>query len=186
MRNRLLLSVPIIVSTFAAQANARIEYFIAWVEKYPTSTLGSRMQELTGASCNICHHPPDRGVVGTCYREDIHALLDSGASIQDALDQLDSEDSDGDGVPNGVEILMPRFENPNEIGYHPGLVGATGTDPCGETPDDAVTGIRETPQLDVPALSEWGLLAMGMLLISAATVVIHQRRINAIETHRTT
>ncbi len=186
MRNRLLLSVSIVVLALTAQANAKIEYFIAWVEKYPTSTLGSRMQDLTGASCNICHHPPTRGDVGTCYREDIRVLLDGGATIQEALDQLDGEDSDGDGVPNGVEILKPRLENPAEIGYHPGLIGATGTDPCGDAPGDAVTGMLETPQADVPAVSEWGLLAMGMLLMSVATAMIHKRRTDAIGTHRTT
>ena len=44
---------------------------------------------------------------------------------------LDTEDSDGDGVPNGEEATRPRDDLPDEeVGYNMGLVGSTGVDPC--------------------------------------------------------
>jgi hypothetical protein len=54
-------------------------------------------------------------------------------------------DSDGDGVPNGQEILAPHEDLEGEIGYNPGLIGELGTDPCSTEPDRPITGQRETP-----------------------------------------
>jgi hypothetical protein len=47
-------------------------------------------------------------------------------------------------VNNVTEIMMARTDLPgNQVGYSPGLVGATGTDPCGAAGN--VTNQRETP-----------------------------------------
>ncbi len=150
-------------------------YLDAWRTKYPSSTLDDRMQTLTGADCNVCHHPPSRSDMGNCYREDIIALLGQALTIEQALDQLDGEDSDGDGVANGVEINTPRSDQPGQVGYSPGLVGAMGTDPCAVDPDEVVTGELETPPGSVPTASTWGLVMMVLVMLAAATVLISRR-----------
>ncbi|MFN0133894.1 MAG: GC-type dockerin domain-anchored protein [Phycisphaerales bacterium] len=121
-------------------------YLQAWKDKYPTSTIPQRMLALTGSECNTCHHPPDRFLSGTCYRMQLRNLLKiKGHPVEVALDILDGLDSDGDGVSNGIEILTPRADQPGQIGYHMGLIGPTGTDPCGDNPMEVVTGMLETP-----------------------------------------
>lgn len=126
-------------------------YLIAWQTKYPTSTLPSEMASLTGSSCHTCHHPPQRHYPGTCYRETLKSFVEMGMEIEDALELADPMDSDGDRVPNGVEILMQRSDDPTQIGYHPGLVGSLGTDPCYDFPEEVVTGRSETPAAACPA-----------------------------------
>ncbi len=150
-------------------------YLAAWEARYPDSTLPARMAVATGADCHVCHHPPSRGLPGNCYREAIISLLDSGLSIEEALEQLDSEDSDGDGVANGAEIMAAHVDFAGEVGYNPGLVGPNGTDPCSGDPNEVVTGALETPFSDVPTVSEWGLVVLVLLLASAGHLVIRQR-----------
>lgn len=183
----------------------------AWLVKYPASTLPARMLALTGTACNVCHHAGP-GTQGNCYRETLADFVSQGSSMEEAIDLADTEDSDLDGVPNGVEIMTPREGEPEEFGYNPGLVGDTGTDPCGVNPDQVVTGVPETPALwcgdgevnqpteecdppgsatcpdegvcradctcprPVPTVSEWGVAAMTLLLLTAGTVAIPQRR----------
>jgi hypothetical protein len=147
----------------------------AWVAKYPTSTLPDRMNLITGRSCNVCHHPPNLNSAGNCYRSDISELLQTGITIEEALDQLDAVDSDGDGVFNGLEILAARPE-PGEIGYNPGLIGELGTDPCGINPGTPVSGVPETPApAPVPTASDWGLVILGILLVTNASIMIRKR-----------
>lgn len=148
------------------------DYLTAWEGKYPTSTLPARMQATTGSSCHVCHHPHTRDLPGNCYREAIITLLGGGATIEEALDQLDTEDSDNDGVPNGVEATTPREDQPSEIGYNMGLVGDTGTDPCSLEPDVSVSGERETPPGPVPAVTTWGVAVMTLLLLLVGTVTL--------------
>jgi hypothetical protein len=103
--------------------------------------------------------------------------MGQGVSSADAIDQLDSADSDGDGVPNGVEIMRVRHDDAEQRGYNPGLIGDTGTDPCGESQLDEVTGVPETPgPPDVPTISEWGVAAMALLLATAGSVLLTRRR----------
>ncbi len=147
----------------------------AWEAKYPLSTLPARMQALTDSDCNVCHHSQP-GVLGNCYREDLSDLFALGMSPADAIDQLDTVDSDGDGVPNGVEIMTPRAGEPGEIGYNPGLVGDTGVDPCGDPPNEVVTGVPETPPPPlVPTVSEWGLIVLTLLGMTAGTILLARR-----------
>lgn len=148
-------------------------YLAAWQAKYTTSTLDERMTVLTGTNCNTCHHPPNRGDFGNCYRGDISVLLGLGRSITQALDELDAVDSDGDGVPNGVEITTPRADQPGQVGYSMGLIGATGTDPCAADPDEVVTGQPETPPVvAIPTVSEWGVVITVLLMLCSGTIVL--------------
>jgi len=120
-------------------------YLLAWRAAYPTSTIPDRMAAIGLSTCNLCHEPSSYADPGTCYREDIRTQLNQGLSIQDAIIAVDGLDSDGDGVPNGVEILMVRLDDPTQRGYHPGLIGALGTDPCAINPNAPVSNRLETP-----------------------------------------
>jgi len=150
-------------------------YLTEWQSQYPSSTLPARMLATTGSDCHVCHHPPTRDLPGNCYRTDIIALLGGGATIADAISQLDGVDSDGDGVPNGVEATTARQDQPGEVGYSMGLVGPTGTDPCSLEPGVAITGELETAPPPIPTVSEWGLALMVLLALVAGTLVFRSQ-----------
>ena len=120
-------------------------YLSAWQDRYPTSTLPDRMAAAAGQNCYLCHQPSGRGDMGNCYREDILDRLDGGMTIEQALAAVEDLDSDGDGVPNGEEILLVRHDDPTQVGYNPGLIGPTGTSPCSADPSAPSTGQPETP-----------------------------------------
>lgn len=183
MQNKLAVVFGLLTTAvLASSVSALPEYLSAFGAKYPTSTLPSRMDATTGLSCYVCHHPPSFSNGGNCYREAIKALDPNPANIASILDQLDGEDSDGDGISNGEEILMARLGSPDEVGYNPGLVGETGTDPCAANAGEVVTGQRETPLTNVPTVSAWGLVALTLLLVTGATIVLsrHRRPIEAV------
>lgn len=155
---------------------ARIPAFLdAWKLKYPTSTLPDRMDTLTGRDCNVCHHPPNLNTPGNCYRDDLSILIQQGLTIEQAITQLDTEDSDGDGFSNGEEATRRRPEA-GEIGYNPGLIGETGTDPCGDDPNEVVTGVPETPS-SIPATSGWGLLCLVLSVLVVGTARLRSRHV---------
>lgn len=146
MRVRALLVVAAICTlAWCGRAVARSQYLSAWQARYPGSTLPSRMSATLGSQCYTCHHPSSFGGLGNCYRLDLIARLMAGRTITQAIDDLDTVDSDGDGTPNGQEILMPRPDLPGQIGYSMGLAGPVGVDPCWSNPNQAVTGVPETP-----------------------------------------
>jgi hypothetical protein len=129
----------------AGRSAAFPPYLDAWKARYPASTLPQRMSSITGSQCTVCHLPAGFSTEGTCYRLAIRDRLNLGMSIGQAIDTVDGLDSDNDGVPNGVEILTLRRDNPQHRGYHPGLIGPTGTSPCGPSPGLPITGQPETP-----------------------------------------
>jgi hypothetical protein len=133
------------MAVLPARTSAWPPFLDAWVARYPTSTLPQRMGSLTGSQCNVCHTPPNRFDQGTCYRIALIEQLNNSLTIEQAIEALHHLDVDGDGVPSGVEILMTRADDPTQIGYHPGLVGPLGTDPCAVNPNNPVTGRSETP-----------------------------------------
>jgi hypothetical protein len=146
----------------------------AWETKYPTSTLPDRMQAQTGSACFVCHHPPSFNTAGNCYRDGLTTLLGQGMAIEQAIDQLDGQDSDGDGFNNGYEATLPRPEA-GEVGYNMGLVGATGTDPCGSNPSEVVTGVPETPPVDqVPAFSFWGFVVLAGTVLGGGVLIFRR------------
>ncbi len=156
--------------------SARAPMFLdAWKLAYPASTLPERMMAVAGSECFVCHTTAGFGILGNCYREDLKTLTGTGMSIEDAIAQLDGEDSDGDGFANGVEATTPRPEV-GGVGYNPGLIGNTGTDPCSEDPEAPPTGMAETPPPPIPTVSEWGLAVTGLLVLGAGTLVLHRRR----------
>jgi hypothetical protein len=127
-----------------ARLEARPPYGDAFAARYPTSTLPADADEFIGASCGVCHVPADFMGVGNCYRRDLKNLMFlQGLTIDEALAAAETLDSDGDGVNNLAEILFPR--EGGRVGYNPGLVGPTGTDPCSPDPALAVSGRLETP-----------------------------------------
>lgn len=145
-----------------------------WKSKYPTSTIPSRMATLAGSECFTCHDPAGFGLEGNCYRRDLVDLMQGGSTLDDALDTLDGMDSDGDGYANGVEATMPRTDSA-DIGYNMGLVGNTGTNPCGTTPAVPITGVSETPPDPVPTVSQWGLFIMSLLVLAAGASILTRR-----------
>lgn len=177
-RGMMYVCVAVGALVWVQSADAFSNYLDAWKLKYPTSTLPERMMATVDGmvECHVCHHPPSRSDLGNCYRMDLKALLDADPllSIEDALDMVDGMDSDGDGVPNGVEATTPREDQPGQVGYNMGLVGPTGTDPC--SPDfNPVSNELETPPVPVPAVSEWGLLALSLVVLVAGTMLIRLR-----------
>ena len=89
--------------------------------------------------------------------------------------RLHAEGFDLRRVPNGEEALAQRSE-PGEVGFNPGLVGETGTDPCGSDPGAAVTGVLETPpSAPVPAISDWGFLVLLLLLATGGSLILRRR-----------
>ena len=159
---------------------ARPPYLAAWEEKYPTSTLPARMTSQPGLACYTCHQPPTLSEQGNCYRLDLKALIEAGQTITQALDIMDAADSDGDGVPNGIEAITPHASFPGEIGYNQGLIGPTGTDPCATDPGAPVTNVPETPVLPIPTVSQWGIVVMVLMVLAAGTLVFPDpRRVEA-------
>lgn len=177
---REVIGCALFVMTVAASPSwARPPYLEAWLVEYPTSTIPDRFDAtVQSGRCSICHHLDVPGEDGTnCYRDTLHGLLDQGMSIEEALDAADALDSDGDGVANGVEILMPRDDLPGDVGYAPGYVGPMGTDPCFSDPAAAVTEQLETPPEPVPAASTWGLVVMLLSLMVGGTVMLGRRAV---------
>lgn len=175
LRNRGLAALSVLALSLAATStHARPPYLDAWLLKYPTSTIPTRMESTFGLACYTCHNPAGFGAPGNCYRLDVKELIDLGVSIDDALDQLDAVDSDLDGFTNGEEATMLRTDSA-DVGFSQGLVGANGTDPCGPDPGLALTGVSETPPGPVPTVSVWGLLVLSLLVLTAGTVLVSRR-----------
>jgi hypothetical protein len=118
----------------------------AFVQRYPGTTLPARMAAATGSQSNVCHHPSSRSNPGNCYKDAISERLAAGRSIAQALADVELMDSDNDGVNNVMEITTPRADASAQVGYSPGLIGATGTDPCG-----AVGNVTNQPETPPPA-----------------------------------
>jgi len=167
------LTVLVMLGSCSA-AFARDTYLVAWQSIYPTSTLPSRMAAMTGSSCYTCHDPSGFASPGNCYREDIFSLLSAGRTIDQAINELDSADSDGDGVPNGEEATAIRDDLPGDVGYNMGLVGPSGTNPCGSNPIAIVTGVAETPPPVVPAASWWGVVVASVLLLTVGSTAANR------------
>ncbi len=140
-----LLAAGAATWSVALTAAGHPSYVTAFTTAYPASTLPARMLAQTGSNCNVCHQPPNTSTVGNCYREALATRLAAGRTIAQAIADIDGADSDGDGTSNHVEILAARTDLPGQVGYNPGLIGATGTDPCGPNPAAPVTGVSETP-----------------------------------------
>lgn len=117
----------------------------AFTARYPNSTLLAQAQAATGSTCYACHQPPSTSTTGNCYRMAVRERIRAGLSAANAIIAVEGLDSDGDGVPNGVEITTPRADFPGQVGYNPGLIGATGTDPCATASSTPVTNRPETP-----------------------------------------
>ena len=134
-----------VVSTSASSALATNSIRTAFANKYPGSTLLARTQAAQGSSCYACHQPPNTSANGNCYKEALTIRINAGRSAAQALADVEALDSDGDGFSNKDEILLARTDMAGQVGYNPGLIGATGTDPCAANTTVGVTGQLETP-----------------------------------------
>lgn len=141
---------------YGATAIAFPDYMSDWEAAYQTSTLDERMDTATGSACNVCHNPEGTGAQGTCYKDQIAGLLDTGLTIEQALAASNELDADQDGTTNLLEITTARTDLTGEVGYHPGLAGPTGVDPCGESPTTPVTNVPETPPTTPLEDKTWG------------------------------
>lgn len=177
MKREVIGCVLLVVTVAASPSWAVPANLTAWIAKYPSSTIPDRFDAtVAGGRCNICHHLNVPGEDGTnCYRGALVGFRDQGMSIEEALDAADALDSDGDGVANGVEILMPRDDFSGDVGYAPGYVGPMGTDPCFSDPAAAVTEQLETPPQPIPAASTWGLVVMLLSLMVMGTLMLSRR-----------
>lgn len=119
------------------------QYLDAFLERYPTCTTPTRIENTVGACVN-CHSPLGFGVDSTAYRLAVRERLRAGLTINQAFAAVEPLDSDGDGVRNIDEILRPRPGFPPNVGYHPGLVGTRGVDPL-QSLTTAVTNEAESP-----------------------------------------
>lgn len=116
-------------------AQAYPSYLAAFKNRYPSTTLDTRL------SCTLCHTSESFSNLVNCYKRDL-ANLGGAVSIDTRINALNAVDSDGDGVANGVEATTARPGG--GVGFSPGLVGTTGTDPCGANTALAVTGVCES------------------------------------------
>lgn len=146
-------------STLAITGSAALLWFIpapalatpqvrdAFRARYPSSTLLTRTAAAYGDECYMCHQPTNTSRTGNCYRMALRARINAGRTRDQALADVELLDSDGDGVNNITEILMVRTDGVAGVGYNPGLVGATGTDPCATA---GLTTVAITHQLETP------------------------------------
>jgi len=143
VRAAAVAAVVLVVATRPSVATNSIRN--AFIARYPSSTLISQAQSATGNACYACHQPSSVSNPGNCYKEALALRIAAGRTATQAIQDVELLDSDGDGVSNRDEILTPRADFAGQIGYNPGLVGATGTDPCANNPNTVVTGRPETP-----------------------------------------
>jgi hypothetical protein len=131
-------------------AGANPDYLQAFSDRYDTrSTLVNDTAIATGSACFVCHNSNAFFGDWNCYRHDLILRLRAGRTIQEALADIESFDSDSDGVNNFDEITRARppvAGQPQQTGYNPGLIGPMGVDPCYTNgPTLSVTGRLETP-----------------------------------------
>jgi len=138
-----LAAPALVVLTIPSVSDANPSFLHAFEETYVASTLPQDMDDLIFSSCYVCHNPQQFFGDLNCYRRDLAARLRAGRDIYQAMADIEQVDSDGDGVNNITEILAPRGNG--QIGYNPGFVGPTGTDPCFRLPNQPITNRSETP-----------------------------------------
>ncbi|MGB5409533.1 MAG: choice-of-anchor D domain-containing protein, partial [Thiogranum sp.] len=143
----LLAALAVLAALVAApQAQARSPYLSTWQGIYePTQT------DNNAGGCQVCHGP-GTGTVNP-YGEDIRALFDGGTSIANAINQIDGDDSDGQGDSNGTEIAVdaqpgwttgqvPLFDSGNGASAGSSTAANAGVspplDPVAAVPDIAV------------------------------------------------
>lgn len=141
----------LVVLAATASGRANPDYLQAFKDRYPSSTLPEDMEFTLGVQCYVCHNPSQFFGDLNCYRRDIIQRLRAGRTIHQALADIETTDSDSDGVNNLSEILTPRFDGAGwgapfpRIGFNPGLVGQTGADPCYSDPAQPQSFRPETP-----------------------------------------
>ena len=143
----LFLLVTLLVMTAGIEpASASTTFPGDWATQYPSSQTDDNMISATGAPCQMCHENDNGGNTVNLYGWAIKQRLDAGDTINQALSNVESQDSDGNGDSNLVEInanAQPGWVPGavNTIYRTNGKVKATDSSPpTGVTPLDPVTG----------------------------------------------
>lgn len=145
----LVLALAAVVGAVSTSASANPDYLAAFRGTYPTCTIPDELN-IVSAACYTCHNSNAFFGDWNCYRRDLISRLRAGRSITEAIRDIETWDSDGDGTDNLTEILYPRPGG--LVGYNPGLVGPQGTDPCLTLAFDDVPGstLPVTGRLETP------------------------------------
>lgn len=94
------LVLILIALTLASTAWARNRYLSTFNSQYGTA--GTRLDD-----CAVCHSQGNnRNAFGADFEQ---AMKASGATVTSALLSIEPLDSDGDGVPNNLEIAAGTF-----------------------------------------------------------------------------
>lgn len=161
-----LLAALIAAETASAFPGIRANFFTAYPE-----AVGTRLDDLPSRAghCGVCHFSFTGGGARNAYGLAVEAT--PGRTPAEILG-LGGLDSDGDGFTNDEEII-----DTGDFGNTPTFPGLTVDDIGGVSAIDTadLDGFL-TPMLPVPTVGEWGLFALALLLMTAATIIMMQRQ----------
>lgn len=160
-----VVSALVAVESANAFPGIRSEFFTA----YPGAT-GTALDTLTSPNvpnhCGVCHYDFNGGGPRNPYGAAIEALGGGGQNAAGIL-TLGGLDSDGDGFTNDEEIAVAAF---------PGLApGATALQTQNVDLDEIANSL--VPGVGVPAVSDWGLAALTLLVLAGGTIVYRKSAI---------
>lgn len=161
-----LLSFFVAAESASAFPTYRANFFSAYPE-----AVGTRLDSVPSNTghCGVCHFSFFGGGARNLFGQAVEGT--PSRSVSDILG-LGAFDSDGDGFTNEEEII-----DTGDFGNTPTFPGLT-ADNVGSTSGVDTTEIENflTPLLPVPTVSEWGLFALALLLMTAATIIMMQRK----------
>lgn len=161
-----LLAALVAAESASAFPTYRTNFFAAYPE-----AVGTRLDNLPSRAghCGVCHFSFSGGGPRNLFGQAVEAT--PSRSVSDILG-LGGLDSDGDGFTNEEEIIdTGDYSNTPTF---PGLTAAdVGSVSAIDTAD--LDGFY-TPMLPVPTVGEWGLFALALLLMTAATIIMMQSK----------
>jgi len=97
--------------------------------------------------------------------------LDDGEEVNTHGTDPNDADTDDDGLDDGEEVNTygtdPNDADSDDDGWNDGDEVAAGTNPLNP---------NSYPGADIPTLSEWGMIILGMLLITVGMIMIRRRK----------
>ena len=117
LRASFMLVTLLVMTAGAGPALASNTYPGDWAARYPSSQSDDNMISATGSACQLCHQTSSGGNTWNLYGWAVKLRRDAGDTIDQALSNVEGDDSDGNGDSNLVEI------NANaQPGWVPGAV----------------------------------------------------------------